>query len=169
MKIRTVPDPVLRKKARPVTKIDKKIQQLVVEMSVFLKKGTEGKMMGVGLAAPQIGISQRIIIVWSKGSRTLLPMINPEIIWKSKRTKLGVPESKNPLEGCLSVPGFWGKVRRFSVIKVSYLTPKNQKVIRRFKGITGVIVQHEADHLDGILFTDRIIQQKGKLIKQENA
>ncbi len=168
MKIRTVPDPVLRKKAKPVSKIDRKTQQLVAEMLVFLKKGAGGKMMGVGLAAPQIGISQRVIVVWSKGSRALLPMINPEIVWKSKRTKLGVPESKNPLEGCLSVPGFWGKVRRFSVIKISYLTPKNQKVIKKFKGITGVIVQHEADHLDGILFTDRIIKQGGKLLKQEN-
>lgn len=169
MKIRTVPDPILRKKAKAVTKIDKKTQQLVNEMWLFLKKGAEGKMMGVGLAAPQIGVSQKIIVVWSKGSRALLPMINPEIVWKSKRTKLGVPESKNPLEGCLSVPGFWGKVRRHSVMKISYLTPSSQRVIRKFKGITGVIVQHEIDHLDGILFTDRILEQKGRLLKQENA
>lgn len=169
MRIHTVPDPVLRKKAKPVARIDKKTKQLVNEMWLFLKKGAEGKMMGVGMAAPQIGVSQRIIVVWSKGSKALLPMINPEIIWKSKRTKLGVPESKYPYEGCFSVPGFWGKVRRYSVIKVSYSTTGNQKVIRKFKGITGVIIQHEADHLDGILFTDRIIQQKGKLIKQENA
>lgn len=126
-------------------------------------------MMGVGLAAPQIGVSQRIIVVWSKGSKALLPMINPEIVWKSKRTKLGVPESKIPFEGCLSVPGFWGKVRRHSVIKLRYLTPYNQRVIRKFKGITGVIIQHETDHLDGILFTDRIIKQGGKLLKQEDA
>jgi len=167
MRIHTVPDPILRQKAKSIAKIDKKVQRLVNEMSVFLKKGDEGKMMGVGLAAPQIGVSQRIVVVWSRGSKNFITMINPEIIWKSKRTKLGVPESKNPLEGCLSVPGFWGKVRRYSVVKVSYLTPSGQRVIRKFKGITGVIVQHEIDHLNGILFTDRIVEQKGKLLEQQ--
>lgn len=168
--ILTVPNPILQKKSKPVNKIDAKIKKLVKEMTIFLEKGEEkeglkGKVRGVGLAAPQIGQLLRIIIIWSKPSHRYLRMINPKIVWHSKRSRLGVPEGI-PYEGCLSVPGIWGKVRRYSVIKVFYLTPWGQKVVRRFRKLTGIIIQHEIDHLDGILFTDRIIQQKGQLIKQ---
>lgn len=164
-KILTVPNPILRQKSKRVEKIDKKIKNLVAQMVQFLKTGAEGKQMGLGLSAPQIGQLLRIIVVWSKSSRRFLPMINPKIIWRSKRSRLGIPESKNPYEGCLSVPGLWGKVRRHSVIKVLYQTPANQSVIRKFRGFTGVIIQHEIDHLEGILFTDRVTTQKGTLYK----
>lgn len=167
LKILTIPNPILRKKSKPVKKITPEIKNLVGEMMQFLKKGTEGKATGIGLSAPQIGQLLRIIVIWSKHSRKFLTMINPEIIWKSKRTKLGVPGSKNPYEGCLSVPGVWGKVQRFSVIKIRYQTPANQIVIRRFKGLSGVIVQHEVDHLAGILFIDRIQEQGGQIIQQK--
>lgn len=167
LKILTVPNPILRKKAKPVKGITPEIKKLVEEMTLFLKKGAEGKATGVGLSAPQIGQLLKIIIIWSKPSRKFLPMINPQIIWQSKRTKLGVSSSKFPFEGCLSVPGVWGKVRRHSVIKVRYLTPASAIVIRKFKGLTGVIIQHEIDHLNGILFIDRIAQQGGKLIQQK--
>lgn len=172
MKILMVPNPILKKKSRPVGKITPEIKKLVLEMTQFLKTGGEGegprgKTAGVGLSAPQIGQLLRIIVVWSKASRHFLPMLNPEIIWKSRRTRLGIPESKSPHEGCLSVPGVWGKVRRHSVVKVRYLTPTGTAVIRKFKGLTGVIVQHEVDHLDGILFIDRIAQQGGEIIQQK--
>ena len=159
LKILTIPNPILRKKSKPVASITPEIKNLVEEMTLFLKKGAEGKTTGVGLSAPQIGQLLRIIIVWSKASRQFLAMINPKIIWKSRRMKLGMA-GKNPYEGCLSVPGIWGKVRRHSVVKVHYLTPAGAVVIRKFKGLTGVIVQHEIDHLNGILFIDRIAQQK---------
>lgn len=165
LKIVTIPNPILKERAKKVEKIDNEIQQLVKDMINYLKTGPEGKRVGVGLAAPQIGRSLRIIVIWSKRSRQILPMINPEIIWESKRTKLGVQESRNPLEGCLSVPEFWGLVRRFTKIKVKYTTPKNQTITRRFSGFTSVVVQHEIDHLNGILFVDRIKEQKGKLYK----
>lgn len=168
LKIITVPNPILRQKAKKVAKIDQSTRQLVEDMVEFIKADQPKKgPKGVGLAAPQIGQSIRVVVIWSKPSHQFLPMINPEIIWHSKRTSLNVAKSKNPYEGCLSVPGAWGSVRRYSVIKLAYQTPKGQKVIRRFKGLTGVIVQHEVDHLNGILFIDRIVEQKGKLIKQE--
>lgn len=164
-KILTVPNPILRQKSKPVGKIDKKIKNLVAQMVQFLKTGAKGKRIGVGLSAPQVSQLLRIIVVWSKSSRRFLPIINPELLWQSKRTRLGVPESKNPYEGCLSVPDVWGKVRRHSVIKILYKTPTGQPVIRKFKGPAGVIIQHELDHLNGILFIDRILAQKGKLYK----
>jgi peptide deformylase len=168
LKIITVPNPVLCLKAKKVAKIDQSTRQLVSEMVDFLKSDQPKKgPKGVGLAAPQIGQSIRIVVIWSTGSHQFLPMINPEIIWCSKRTSLNVGRSKNPHEGCLSVPGVWGQVRRYTTVKLAYQTPKGQKVIRRFKGLAGVIIQHEVDHLDGILFIDRIIEQKGKIIKQE--
>lgn len=159
LRILTVPNPILKQKSKPVKKIDREIRRLVEEMVILLKGGKE-----VGLSAPQVGQLLRIIVVWSKASRRFLPMINPEIIWKSRRTRLGLPGRKNP-EGCLSVPGVWGKVRRHSVVKVLYQTPKGQPVVRKFKGLTGVIVQHEIDHLDGILFTQRIAEQGGKILE----
>lgn len=166
LKILAVPNPILHQKSKPVKKIDQEIRRLAEEMIIFLKSGSREKVRGIGLSAPQIGKLRRIIVVWSKPSRKFLPMINPEIIWKSRRTRLGVTESKNPYEGCLSVPGVWGKVRRYSVVKVHYLTPKGTPVIRKFKGLTGVIVQHEIDHLEGILFTQRIVEQGGKILKK---
>lgn len=159
-KILTVPNPLLRQKSKPVVKIDSQTRQLADQMLEFIKKGKSGGRMGVGLSAPQIGQLLRFILVWSAGSGKFLTMINPEIVWTSKRTRPG-------LEGCLSVPGVWGKVRRFSVVKVRYLTPAGSRVIKKFKGLTGVVVQHETDHLDGILFIDRVLAQKGQLYQYD--
>lgn len=163
LKILTVPNPLLRQKSKPVAKIDQQIRQLAAQMLEFIKKGASGGRVGVGLSAPQIGQPVRLILVWSAGSGKFLTMINPEIIWASRRTHLGVAGRQNPFEGCLSVPKIWGKVRRFSVVKVRYQTPTGQPVVRKFKGFTGVVVQHETDHLDGVLFTDRVLEQRGKL------
>lgn len=167
-KILTLPNPILRQQARPITAINQKVLGVLENLKETLITAENPK--GVGLAAPQIGQSLRIILVWSSGSRRFLTMINPQIIWHSRRTRLGLPESKKSLqayEGCLSVPGVWGKVRRFSVIKVRWQTPTRKMVIRRFRGFTGVVVQHEIDHLDGILFIDHILQQKGKIYRVE--
>ena len=176
LKILTVPNPLLRQKSKPVKVINNQIKNLAGEMIKFLKTGAEGKTAGVGLSAPQIGQLLRIIMVLSKSSRQFLPMINPEIVWHSKRQKLGIPDSKKPLsagrqayEGCLSVPNVWAKVKRYSVIKVAYKTLDDQKVVRKLKGFSGVVVQHEIDHLDGILFVDRVLEQKGKLYQIEQS
>ncbi|MGB9910990.1 MAG: peptide deformylase [Microgenomates group bacterium] len=161
LKILTYPHPILRKKAKPVKEINKEIKDFVKEMILFLRPSPR-KFTGVGLAAPQVGKLLRIIVVWSKRSRQFLPMINPQIIWKSKRTRLGIPQSPNPYEGCLSLPYVWGKVRRHNAIKVQYQTLSGATVVRKFKGFTAVVIQHEIDHLDGILFIDRIKEQKGQ-------
>jgi peptide deformylase len=160
LKIITVPNPLLRQKSEKVQKIDKEILDLIdeLEQTATKKEGTKG----VGLSAIQVGIPKQVFIAWSEKSRKFLAFIDPEIIWKSKRMILGVPRA-NKLEGCLSVPGIWGLVKRHQVVKVRYQTPTGQIITRRFKGFLGVIVQHEYDHLQGILFTDRVLQQKGKL------
>lgn len=163
-KVLTVPDPFLRQKAKKVV-INSETLGLIREMEKFIRTNEEKKgLRGVGLAAPQIGESKRIFLAYSQKSRKFLIFINPEIVWKSKRTILGIPMA-NKFEGCLSVPGIWGLVRRHQVIKIRYQTPSGQISTRKFKGFLGVICQHEYDHLDGILFTDRIMEQKGKLFE----
>lgn len=161
----TVPDPTLRQKSKPMVNIDKKTLAIIQDLKDTL--AFQKSPRGVGISAPQIGKLWRICLIFSKKSKKLLTLINPEIIWKSKRIVASVPESKNPLEGCLSVPGYWGQVKRHKKIKVHYLTSNKQTVIRKFSGFTGTIVQHEIDHLNGILFIDRILEQGQKIYKQE--
>ncbi|MDO8551840.1 MAG: peptide deformylase [bacterium] len=165
VKIVTIPDPVLRQKSRPVSEIDKKVLELIKSLKNAL--GVTKNVIGIGIAAPQIGNPSRVCLIYSKESRKFLTLINPEVIWQSKRTTLGIKDSKNPYEGCLSVPRIWGLVRRHNLIKIRYLNVNGQVVTRKFKGLTAVIAQHEIDHLDGILFIDRVLKQKGKLFEMK--
>lgn len=162
LKIITVPDPLLRKKSENIKKIDKEILSLIKQLTetATKKEGTKG----VGLSAVQVGIPKRIFIAYSDKSRKFLAFINPKIVWYSKRKMLGIPH-KNKLEGCLSVPNIWGLVKRHQVIKMRYQTPSGQIITRKFKGFMGIVCQHEYDHLEGILFTDRILEQKGKVFE----
>jgi len=132
---------ILRKKSGPVKAIDKKILKLIKEMEKTLKK--EG---GVGLAAPQVGESIRLILVLLD-NKNLIPMINPEITSHSDKTELGE-------EGCLSLPGKWGNVKRYKEITVQYLDEKSGKRTLKLSKFNARVVQHEIDHLNGILFTD---------------
>ena len=132
---------ILRKKSEPVKEITKKTQKFIKEMEKVMK--TEN---GVGLAAPQVGENIRIIVNLLNG-KNVTPMINPEIIEHSDEVELGE-------EGCLSLPGVWGKVERFKAITLRYKTPKGQDITLKLEGFNARIVQHEIDHLDGVLFTD---------------
>jgi len=164
-RILALPEPILRQKAKPVAEIDGETKKFADELVLFLQKGNKGRPWGVGLSAPQVGQSLRVIAIYSPKSRRYLALVNPELIWRSKRTTLGLGGDKHFLEGCLSVPGFWGKVRRSSIIKVGYQTPAGVKMVRRFRGFTAPVIQHEIDHLDGILFIDRLQEQNGRLFR----
>lgn len=167
LKIITVPNKILTTPSKPVVKVDKKVKKLAKEMTTLLKTGAEGKPLGVGLSACQVGKSLRIFIAYSPKSRRHLTFINPKITWWSKTLTSGVPERENPCEGCLSLPGIWGKVRRSKKIKISYTTLNNQTVTKKFSGFLATIIQHEYDHLNGTLFVQRVLEQKGKLYKIE--
>lgn len=169
-KIITVPNPVLREKSKEVLLTDKKTLELVKLLKETLTI-TEGGIKGVGLAAVQIGILKRIFIAYSKKSKKFLTFINPAIIWRSKVLIEGVPESNNKYEGCLSVPNRWAILKRFKAIKIKYQTESGQIQTRKFSGIMAVVIQHEYDHLNGILFVDRALELKAKiyeLIKDED-
>ncbi|GAB4450725.1 MAG: peptide deformylase [Anaerolineales bacterium] len=166
-KIVTLPDPVLRRKARPITKFDKDLQTLIDDMVETMREAP-----GVGLAAPQIGLSERLIVVEyyeheedeenEEAPKKVWAVINPEIIKTSEETLLGV-------EGCLSIPGLLGEVERHAEIQVRGLNRYGKPLKIKAKGWLARIFQHEIDHLNGVLFTDRAVRvwQPKQEVEQE--
>lgn len=132
--------PVLKQVAEPVDFVNKKMRTLIEDMAETMYKTD-----GVGLAAPQIGVSQRIIVL--DDGNGLLELINPEITHK-EGSQIG-------LEGCLSVPGYYGDVERFDKITVKAIDKHNKKVTIKAEGFLARILQHEIDHLDGHLFIEK--------------
>lgn len=146
----TLPDPVLRRKARPVTDFGPALQTLVDDMIETMRAAP-----GVGLAAPQVGVSQRVIVVEypeddeKEGApKKLYAVVNPEIKELSRETEMGV-------EGCLSIPGLNGEVERALSITVRGRTRRGQPITIKAKGWMARIFQHEIDHIEGVVFTDR--------------
>lgn len=156
-----VPNPVLSTPAQTVDFFDKRLAKLVKEMTDTLLATTNPK--GVGLAAPQIGESYRIFISRPTENSPIRVFVNPEIIRRSKDVTDGVPERDNKLEGCLSIPKVWGKVKRAVRIKIRYYDKRGQMHAEYFKGFLATIIQHETDHINGVLYTQRVLEQKGKL------
>jgi len=167
MKILTTPDPLLRRKAIPIDKLDKKLEKEIAEMIKTLKSAQDPE--GVGLAATQVGINRRVFIVSFNGVPEIF--INPILKNFSKATLLDVhPRTKDRwLEGCLSVPRLWGFVNRPYSVEIEYETPKAGKLEKRHRKLEDVdasYVQHENDHLNGVLFTDRILEQNGEILQE---
>ena len=149
-KIVSLPDPVLRRKARPVTEFGPELQTLVDDMIETMRLAP-----GVGLAAPQVGISDRLIVVEypvddevEDSPRKLYVVVNPEITSMSEDTISGI-------EGCLSLPGLQGEVDRALAVTVKGRTRRDQPIKIKAKGWLARIFQHEIDHLEGVVFTDR--------------
>lgn len=152
MTIRTInkfPDDVLRRKAETVDQFDQDLQILIDDMIETMREAP-----GVGLAAPQIGVSKRVIVVeFGDESDETIPkqlyvLINPEITTASDKTIEGI-------EGCLSVPGVVGEVDRSQVVTVQGQSRTGKKVKIRAQGWLARIFQHEIDHINGVLYTDR--------------
>lgn len=134
-------NPILRKKSTPVGKITKKTLKLVKDMHETMLAAN-----GVGLAAPQVGLNERIFLI-TLDNKKVLPMINPEILEVSEKKEFGE-------EGCLSLPNQWGEVERSKAVMVRFQDLKGQTMTMKFEGFEAREVQHELDHLNGILFTD---------------
>lgn len=145
----SVPEPVLRKKARKVTDFGPALQDLITNMVETMREAP-----GVGLAAPQVGAAERVIVVEfgdendDQVPHKLYTLVNPEIIRFSRESEIGV-------EGCLSIPGFLGEVERAEKVVVKGFNRHGQSVKIKANGWLARIFQHEIDHLDGVLFTDR--------------
>lgn len=140
----TIPNPVLRQRAGEVEPPE--IKSSVVQKLIFDMKETVSPVGGIGLAAPQVGFSLRIVVIALEDKMAVL--INPEIIKFSWRKETAG-------EGCLSVPQKFGQVKRSKVIKVVAFDEKGVVVKFRAKDLFARVIQHEVDHLNGILFIDR--------------
>jgi len=166
LKIRINPDSVLRKKAESISpeKIKKKdFQKLIADMKAALLSSKNG----VGLAAPQIGVSRSVFIALENAEKQnpedqgkdipkgekILVFINPKIIKRSRNTDM-------MFEGCLSTPDIYGEIKRARQVTIEALNEKGEKIARGAGGILAEIFQHEIDHLNGILFIDNAINLK---------
>lgn len=142
LNIRCLPDPVLRRKAKRITALDPKVQRLIDNMLETMPAAS-----GVGLAAPQVGVSLRLVVIGMPGEEPLV-LINPEVVKRSGEREVD--------EGCLSVPGYRGKVKRSEAVTVK-ARDRNWKECR-VKGteLLGQVLEHEIDHLNGVLYIDSI-------------
>ena len=159
-----VKDPRLRKVSSPVVKIDKKIKSIIVDLrdTLAIQKDPEG----VGLAACQIGKNLRIFLIEYRKVKKVV--INPEIIKitrKAKSTKAKKTSGDSLMEGCLSLPNYYAPLKRNPAVKLSYLDETGQKITEVFRDFLAQVVLHEIDHLDGIIFIDRLLEQKLPLFK----
>lgn len=174
LKIVQAPNPVLSQPAKPILKIDKAIHHLIKNMQDVLVDAKDPE--GVGLAAPQVGKSLQMFLVKQTPRSPTLVFINPVIEKFIENTS----ERKNPpageeepedksvqLEGCLSLYSIWGVVKRHPAIHLSYQDATGQKHKRKFTGFLATIIQHECDHLQGILFPKRVLEQKQQLYKSK--
>ncbi len=145
LEIKKFNEPVLREKCKEIKKIDKKIKKLIVDIAQTMEKN-----QGVGLSAPQVGLARRIIVVQAdfKGQR-ILALVNPKILKKGPETEIGE-------EGCLSFPGIYLKIKRAKEVEIEGLNIEGKKIKIKAKGLSARVFQHEIDHLDGILFFDRL-------------
>lgn len=151
----------LREISKPVRSVDRKILKLIQDLrdTLAIQKDPEG----VGLAAPQIGINLRVFAVDFKSLKRII--INPEIV-EIKKANSQKPKTKSEiLEGCLSLPHYYGPLKRENYIKLKYLDENGKEVIEEFKDFNAQIILHEIDHLNGFLFIDRLLKQKKKLYK----
>ena len=146
--ILTSEHPVLRQKAKKIKRVDASTQKLVDDMLESMREAH-----GLGLAAPQIGVGLRVLVIEIpedeeiRGGEQII-LINPEIL-KAEGEQFGE-------EGCLSIPGYVGMVRRADQVSVKGLNRKGKEVKIRRSGFPARVLQHEIDHLDGVLFTDRL-------------
>lgn len=180
LKIVTVPDKILSSPTRRVVLVDDKIKQLISNMEKTLLAQKDPK--GVGLAANQVGVNLSLFIIKASEKTKTKVFINPKIIKSitynveritNKKNTLHATRStlhkkKQPvkLEGCLSIPRIWGPVKRAKKILLEYQNTTGAVVRGWFQGFEATIIQHEMDHLQGVVFTQRSMEQGEKLYKE---
>ena len=154
-KIVIEPDPILRKESEPIEKVDNDLRKLLDDMLETMYAAP-----GIGLAAVQVGILKRLIVIdisKDKEKKNPLFLINPEIVSKSKNTSMYE-------EGCLSLPGYFAEIERPSECQINFLDYNGKKKEITAKGLLSTCIQHEVDHLNGILFIDYLSKLKKDMI-----
>ena len=156
--ILTAPDPRLKLKAQPVDAVDAGVRRLMDDMLDTMRGA-----LGIGLAAPQVGVARRVIVldVAREGEEPRpMRLANPEILWRSE-------ELTTQSEGCLSVPEHYADVTRPAEIRLRYLDYENELRELDAKGLLATCLQHEIEHLDGILFVDHLsLVKRGMILRK---
>jgi len=150
-----IPDPVLRKKAKPVERVDAELRRLVDDMLATMYEAP-----GIGLAAPQVGVLRRLIVMdptKDEAPKSPILMVNPEILERSEEMRVHD-------EGCLSIPDFTAEIERPAKTRVSYIDLQGKKQEAKLEGIWSTLVQHEIDHLNGVLFIDYLSRLKREMV-----
>lgn len=140
-----IPAPVLRQTSLEIPKITKKTLLLIDDMMRIMRRAN-----GIGLAAPQLGLLQRLIVIAPEGVKPTA-LINPRIV-KMEGEQIGQ-------EGCLSIPGLYGDVKRAEYVEVEATDRKGRELTFELEGMPARVVQHEIDHLDGVLFIDKVLKE----------
>jgi peptide deformylase len=149
------PDPRLRIPSQPVVEITKKVQSFIQDMIETMKAN-----QGIGLAAPQVAVHLQILVMQVSDDHPLRVLINPEIVGHSL-------EKTSYQEGCLSIPDYFASVTRSSSVQISFLDEKGVLCLEKFDDLEGICVQHEIDHLKGILFIDHLSFFKKQMITKK--
>jgi peptide deformylase len=150
-----IPDPVLRKKAKPVERVDAELRRLMDDMLATMYEAP-----GIGLAAPQVGVLRQLIVMdpaKDEAPKSPIVMVNPEILERSEEMRVHD-------EGCLSIPDFTAEIERPAKTRVSYIDPQGKKQEAKLEGIWSTLVQHEIDHLNGVLFIDYLSRLKRDMV-----
>jgi peptide deformylase len=155
LRLVTYPGPVLRKQAKSITSVDGKLIEIAGEMFAVMYENS-----GIGLAAPQVGLSKRLLVldIRQDGFPDYI-MINPRITRRE-----GSVEAE---EGCLSVPELFGEVDRAELVEVAYIDRDGEEQILEAEGLLARAIQHEIDHLNGVLFIDRLEKSQRKALEQQ--
>jgi len=153
--IRRLGDPILKSSATPVDRFDDSLRRQVSRMA-----GIMGDAFGVGLAAPQLGLSQRLLVYRVGPDATLVALVNPELEWMSD-------DQETLDEGCLSIPGITVDVERPVYVRVRSLDEKGETQVVEASGLEARVIQHEMDHLNGVLILDRTTRDERKRALRE--
>lgn len=154
MEVLRAPHPILRTKTKPVKKITPELLKLTAEMIKLA--GSFKDPEGVGLASTQIGRSENFFV--AKLNKQFIRVFNAKIISSAKKQKVF-------FEGCLSIPNYYGEIKRPISITVSYQDEQGKEITKKLIGINSWIFQHEIDHINGRLFMDLVLEQKGRIFK----
>lgn len=154
MQVLRAPDPKLRVRTKPVKKISPEILRVAGEMVKVASSFKDPE--GMGLASIQIGRKERFFV--GRIGKKFQIFLNPKIISSVKKKKVF-------FEGCLSIPNYYGEVKRPVAVVVEYLNETGGKITKNLQGVPAWIFQHEVDHLNGVLFMDHVLQQKGRIFK----
>ncbi len=158
------PDPLLKERSAPVAGVDAGVSPVIDDLLETMRASPGG----VGIAAPQVGVLKRIIVVDVSAHRRggqeenhgLLVLVNPEILARGGKQLVR--------EGCMSVPDYTANVQRAQWVLVDALDREGKQLILEAIGFEAVAIQHEMDHLDGILFLDRVVSVKTDLFRRKN-